>query len=64
MALLQPVGFIVCSSLYVFFQILILSKGMKRNYPAFAVVSIAASVSAYFLFVRVFQVMIPAGILG
>jgi len=63
-ALLQPVGFIVCSALYVFFQSMILSAGAKRNYVALAAISSVASATAYFLFVRVFQVMIPAGILG
>jgi putative tricarboxylic transport membrane protein len=63
-ALLQPVGFIITSALFIFFQTVILSKGLKRNYLLFGVVSVVSSVVAYFLFVRVFQVMIPAGILG
>ncbi|MFA6505014.1 MAG: tripartite tricarboxylate transporter TctB family protein [Treponemataceae bacterium] len=63
-ALLKPVGFIITSALFIFFQIIILSKGLKRNYFLFVVVSALSSVIAYYLFVRVFQVMIPAGILG
>ena len=62
--LLQPVGFIISSALFIFFQIVILSKGLKRNYLLFGVVSVVSSAAAYVLFVRVFQVMIPAGILG
>lgn len=63
-ALLQPAGFIIASTLFVFLQIVILSKGLKRNYVLFGIVSVVSSVVAYYLFVRVFQVMIPAGILG
>lgn len=63
-ALLKPIGFIISSALFIFFQILILSQGLKRNYLLFAVVAVLSSVIAYYLFVRVFQVMIPAGILG
>jgi len=63
-ALLKPVGFIICSALYIFLQSIILSKGSKQNYLALAAISAIASASAYVLFVRVFQVMIPAGLLG
>jgi putative tricarboxylic transport membrane protein len=63
-AILQPVGFLISSALFIFLQIIVLSRGLKRNYLLFGVVSIVSSAVAYYLFVRVFQVMIPAGILG
>lgn len=63
-ALLSPVGFIITTAIYVFAQILVLAKDAKRNYMLYAIVSVVTSVAAYYLFVRAFQVMLPAGILG
>ena len=61
---LDRLGFIVASTLYAFCQMLILAKNARRNYLLFGVVALVTSAVAYFLFVRVFQVMLPAGILG
>ena len=55
--LLEYLGFILTSTLYAFCQILILAKNAKRNYLLFGGISLATSVIAYFLFVRVFQVI-------
>ncbi len=63
-AALSSLGFIISSAIYVFLQILVLAKNARRNYALFGLVAIVTPVAAYFMFVRVFQVMIPAGILG
>jgi len=62
--LLEHLGFILTSTLYAFCQIVILSKNARRNYLLFGGISLATAVIAYFLFVRLFNVILPAGILG
>lgn len=62
--LLDAVGFIIMTTLYLFVQMILLSAVADRRYMVFAVVSVLTSVSAYYLFVAYFRVMIPAGILG
>lgn len=63
-ASLDGLGFIIGSALYVFLQTLILCKNARRRYLCFGLVSVLVPVGAYWLFVRVFEVMIPAGLLG
>jgi len=64
LALLEPLGYIICSALYIFFQILILTHEKKKKYVLYGIISVISSLTTYLLFVRVFQVMIPSGILG
>lgn len=64
LALLETLGYIICSALYIFFQILILTYEKKKKYILYGIISVISSLSTYLLFVRVFQVMIPSGILG
>ncbi|MDT4763091.1 tripartite tricarboxylate transporter TctB family protein [Sphaerochaeta sp. PS] len=64
LALLESLGYIICSALYIFFQILILAPEKKKNYVLYGIISVISSLATYLLFVRVFQVMIPSGILG
>ena len=62
--LIKPVGFIITSAVYLFFQILVFSyqKEKQTVIPA-AVVSIAAPVAIYLIWYYVFKVPLPAGIL-
>jgi putative tricarboxylic transport membrane protein len=62
--LLDSVGFIITTIVYIFCQTLILARGRKPNYLMFAAVAVAMSIASYFVFVRIFQVMIPSGLLG
>lgn len=63
--LLEPVGFILSTILYLFVQMLILSsKPTKKQMAAFALISVVTSVGIYFLFTKAFYLMLPAGILG
>ena len=64
LALIPILGYIIASTLYIFGQILILNRGNKQHYLRYAVISIISAVLTYLLFVKVFSVMIPAGILG
>jgi hypothetical protein len=41
-----------------------LSPKENRNCLLFAIVAVAVTVAVYFLFVKVFYVMLPGGILG
>lgn len=63
-AALDGLGFILASSLYIFLQTLVLAKNARRRYLGFGLIGLGVSAGAYWLFVRVFQVMIPAGLLG
>jgi putative tricarboxylic transport membrane protein len=58
---LQSVGFIICTSLLVIYQARILERGRwVRN----ILIAAAFSVGVYFIFVKVLNVMLPAGVLG
>lgn len=62
--LLEPLGFIIATIPFCFALILLISPKKKRNYPLFAGVSVGVAIAAYLLFVKVFYVMLPQGILG
>ncbi len=62
--LMESVGFIITSVVYIFLQILVLAKQGPRNYLLFGLISIIVPIVVFFLFVHVFKVLIPAGILG
>lgn len=62
--LMEKLGFILTAMAYIFAQTLLLTKGAPRKYLQFGLLALLTSVGTYYLFVKVFQVMIPAGILG
>lgn len=59
--LLKPIGFPIVTPFYLFFSIW--SFGYKSKLKA-ALYSIVFTIIVYFLFTKVFYVMLPAGILG
>jgi putative tricarboxylic transport membrane protein len=61
---LKPLGFILSTAPFTFLLILILSPRENRNCLLFATVAAAVTVALYFLFVKVFYIMLPGGILG
>ncbi|MDY0287186.1 MAG: tripartite tricarboxylate transporter TctB family protein [Sphaerochaeta sp.] len=63
-ALLEPIGFLIMSALYVFALILILSPKKKRKLVFAALLSLTSSIIIYFLFVKGFSLVLPSGILG
>ena len=60
----QPVGFIVASAVYLFFQMLLLSDKTNRRIILFAIVSVLLPVAVDALFVFVIKMPLPVGILG
>ena len=63
-ALLPYIGFIITTAVYLFLQINILSEDRHRRQILFAVISLVSAVVIFYLFVKVFNLMLPAGILG
>lgn len=63
-ALMESVGFILTSIVYLFVQMCILATKEQRNYLMFAVIAIVFNVVVYFVFRNGLNVMLPAGILG
>jgi len=66
--LLEYVGFIILTTIYLFCQIfLLLPKGSiknKRYLTIATIISIVAPVCIYMLFYKVFMIFLPAGLLG
>lgn len=61
---LERVGFIIMTAAYLFLQILLITNPAKYRFGRFAVLSVVVSVTSYYLFVNIFYVMLPSGILG
>ncbi|WP_180994104.1 tripartite tricarboxylate transporter TctB family protein [Bacillus sp. Marseille-P3661] len=66
MIMLQPVGFILSTTLYLVLQMFILSNFNRdrKKIILFITISTISSVSLYFIFVNLLSVILPAGILG
>ncbi len=64
LALLEPLGFLPASALYGFAQMLILAKDARRTYFRFALLGLLPAAGFYYLFVNVFDISLPAGLLG
>lgn len=64
MLLIEPLGFIVATMLYIPFQMYLLSLDSKRNWVVIAIMAVVLPIAVYFLFRSVFNVMIPRGILS
>jgi len=63
---LKPVGFIISTMAYLVIQMFVLTpkeKRNKKNLLVFCVISLIVSVVVYLVFVKVFYLMLPAGIL-
>jgi hypothetical protein len=62
---LMPIlGFIIATIPFTFFLVLLLVPAKNRKIPLFLGVSVAVSLGTYLLFVKVFFVMLPAGLFG
>ncbi|MDD3998149.1 MAG: tripartite tricarboxylate transporter TctB family protein [Sphaerochaetaceae bacterium] len=63
-ALLEIIGFLIMSALYLFALILIMApKKMRRIWMA-AIIAVVTSIAVYFIFVKGFTLVLPRGILG
>lgn len=64
--LMKPLGFVIATFIYLVVQMYVLTpkeKRTRKNVVLFVVISLIASLAIYLLFVRVFYLMLPAGIL-
>ncbi len=60
-ALMEPLGFIISSILYIFAQTLILMDKGHRSYVKALVIAVVCSVASYALFVYWLAVLLPVG---
>ena len=63
-ALLEPVGFLIMTAIYLFIQTLILTPKEKRNYIVTLITSIVIAVALDYVFVCLLNVLLPLGIFG
>lgn len=63
-ALMEPVGFLISTALYVYAETVILTRPEKKNYVTPAIVAIVAAVAIDLVFVRFLNVLLPTGIFG
>lgn len=62
--LLQTLGFLICAFVYLLLMITLLApRGKKKPIAKYAVIALVADVSVYLLFVKVFELILPRGIL-
>ena len=60
----NPVGFIISTIIYLFFQILVLTPKEKRSWPITIAISLIAPVAFYVLFVYAINTPLPKGLLS
>jgi len=63
-ALLEPIGFLIMTAIYLFVQTLILTPKEKRNYIVTFITSIVIAVALDYVFVCLLNVLLPLGIFG
>jgi len=63
-ALLERVGFIITTALYLVGQFYVMAPREDRRPVKFVVVAVAVAVATYYIFVAAFDLMLPSGWLG
>lgn len=61
---MKSAGFLLSSGIYMFLHMLLLTVDKKRNYPLLILLAVLVPCIIYFCFVKLFYLMLPAGILG
>lgn len=61
---MESIGFIISTAVYLFLQMIVLSKPSERNYIMFLILSVVVPVVMYFTFAKAFQTFLPAGLLS
>ena len=61
---IKRLGFLIASAVYMLLQMLLLTVNTKRNYILLIALTIAVPSIIYFGFVKIFNLMLPPGILG
>lgn len=62
--LLEAIGFLLMTAVYLFLLIIVLSPKDQRNFKTATIISISTSLIVYFLFVKGFSLLLPRGIIG
>ncbi|WP_319558878.1 tripartite tricarboxylate transporter TctB family protein [Marispirochaeta sp.] len=62
--LLEKVGFMIMTAIYLFAQFIVLMHKDERNFPVMIITAVVISISVYHIFVYAFQLRLPPGILG
>ncbi|AKL94603.1 tripartite tricarboxylate transporter TctB family [Clostridium aceticum] len=63
-ALLEPIGFLICTAVFLVFGFSLLAPaGEKKNYVQYMVIAVIASAVIYFSFRNGLNLMLPEGIL-
>lgn len=66
--LVEPLGFLPATGLYLFAQFLYLTDSAKlrqpKTYAVYLAIALGVSAAIYFLFLKAFHLILPAGILG
>lgn len=63
--LLKPVGFLIMTTIYIFLQMWLITPSSEKRRPiVMVIVAVAATLLTYFIFVKGFRLLLPAGILG
>ncbi len=62
--LMKPLGFIPSSILLIFLLCILLSPKSERHYVRFAVLAVFSSFLIYFVFVKLFLLLLPKGIMA
>ena len=63
-ALLKPVGFLLMTIIYIFAESMLLSKREERNWKLSLGLAVFCAVLIDYIFIRVFFILLPHGILG
>lgn len=63
-ALMESVGFLIMTILFLFGEIIILTSKNKRNYLISGIVAVVFAFGIDFIFVRLLNVLLPLGIFG
>ena len=61
---MEKVGFLISSIVYLFAQMVILAPKEKRNFLLLEVIAVVFNIVVYFIFRNALNVMLPKGILG
>lgn len=59
---MKSIGFIISTFVYMMIQMFILKEG-KKNWGLMIGVSLIMSIGIYFIFVNLFDILLPAGVL-
>ena len=62
--MMEPLGFVISSVIYVFVEEILLCPKEAVNYVKFAVIAVASALAVYFAFRHGLNLMLPAGILS